>query len=278
MKKIFTIISFAFFATQVLSQCTANSEASLINCFSQSGTVNITLTANITLTSNLVMSNNTTYNLSLGSFDIIRNGQSYVGGDNNTKIIIGTSTIRNDNTGTLTINGLNAAISIRAYAVILPIELTYFNAVVKKNGTVELNWQTASERNASHFEIERSVDATHWSRIATIKAKNKPSSYVTSDDTPLSIGAYYRLKQIDLDGKFEVFKNVFVERKDNKLTIFPNPTKSAITIVSNSQVTIYDVSGKVVRTAQSGTVTISDLPKGIFIAKSGEEISRIVVQ
>ena len=86
------------------------------------------------------------------------------------------------------------------------------------------------------------------------------------------------MKQIDLDGKFEVFKNVFVERKDNKLTIFPNPTKSAITIVSNSQVTIYDVSGKVVRTAQSGTVTISDLPKGIFIAKSGEEISRIVVQ
>lgn len=277
MKKIFTIFTIvALFATQVLSQCVANDFASLQSCFSQSGTVNITLSADITLTGDLVMSNATTYNITLGSFDIIRNGQSYTGGDVNTKIVVGAATIVNT-TGGLTITGLNNTTSLRSYVVLLPVELLYFTATTKKN-IVELAFETALETNASHFEIERSVDAKNWSRIATIKAANKPTRYIVIDDTPLSIGAYYRLKQVDIDGKFEIFKNVFVEKKDSKLIIFPNPTMSQVTIVSQEPIAIYDQVGRLYQSAKEGNVTISNLPKGIWLVRAGSETQRVIVQ
>lgn len=277
MKKIFTIFTIvALFATQVLSQCVATDFASLQSCFSQSGTVNITLSANITLTGDLVMSNATTYNITLGSFDIIRNGQSYTSGDANTKIVVGAATIVNT-TGGLTITGLNAATSLRSYVVLLPVELLYFTATSKKS-IVELAFETALEINASHFEIERSVDAKSWSRIATVKAANKATRYSVIDDTPLSIGAYYRLKQVDIDGKFEIFKNVFVEKKDSKLTIFPNPSASSVNIVSEKSIAIYDLTGRLYRSELGGNVQISDLPKGVYLVRAGSEIQRIVVQ
>ena len=277
MKKIFTIISIvALFATQVLSQCNVSDYTSLQSCFNQTGTVNITLTANVTLSSDLMMTNGTTYNITLGSFDIFRNGQSYVGGDASTTIVVSGKTIVNGSGG-LSISGLNTSATLKTYIVVNPVELLYFTATTTKSG-VELKFETALEVNASHFEIERSVDAKAWSRIATVKAANKPTRYTATDDTPLSVGAYYRLKQVDFDGKFEVFKNVFVEKKDSKLTIFPNPTTAAVNIVSEKSIAIYDLSGKLYRSVESGSVTISNLPKGVYLVRAGAEVQRVIVQ
>ncbi len=276
MKKIFTMLfATIFLAATMTAQCVVNDYASLVSCFSQTGTVNITLTSNVTLTGNVVMSNNTTYNISLGSFDIFRNGQSYVGGDANTNIVVGSSTIRNDNTGFFTINGLNAANSIRAYAVILKVELLYFTGQAVKGG-VQLNWATASESNSAQFILEKSLDARTWQMLSKINTNNKPSNY--SYDDLSSISAYYRLSEVGTDGKIEVFKAIFVQRFSKKLEIFPNPTTASITIVSKESIVIYDLMGKVVRSESSGIITISNLPKGIYFVKSGEETSRIIVQ
>lgn len=277
MKKIFTLFSIvALFATQVLSQCNVSDYTSLQSCFNQTGTVNITLTANVTLSSDLVMTNGTTYNITLGSFDIIRNGQSYVAGDASTTIVVSGKTIVNGSGG-LSISGLNTSLTLKTYIVVNPVELTYFTATLKNN-VVKLAFETALEVNASHFEIERSVDAKNWSRIATVKAANKPTRYSVTDDAPLSIGAYYRLKQVDLDGQFEVFKNVFVEQEKGKLTIFPNPTTASVTIVSKENIAIYDLSGKLYRSELGGNAVISNLPKGVYLVRAGSEVQRVIVQ
>ena len=276
MKKIFTLFSIvALFATQVLSQCTANSYAQLQSCFSQTGTVNITLTANISLTSDLVMSSGTTYNVTLGSFDIIRNGQSYVGGDASTKIVVGSANVRNDNTGLYTMNGLNASNSLRSYVIILKVEMLYFNGQSVKGG-VQLNWATASETNSSHFLLERSIDARSWQLLSTIKTNNKPSNY--SYDDVGNISAYYRLGEVGTDGKTEIFKAIFVEKKDSKLTIFPNPTTAAVTIVSAQPILIYDLTGKLYRSELGGNAVISNLPKGVYLVRAGAEAQRVIVQ
>lgn len=277
MKKIFTFLfSIALFVS-VQAQCVATDFASLQNCFNQTGTVNITVSANISLTGNLVMSNATTYNLTLGSFDITRNGQSYTGGDASTSIVVSGKTIVNGSGG-LTISGLNTSATLKTYIIVNPVELLFFTATTQKNGAVKMEWQTASESGASYFDIERSVDARSWSRIANVKANNKPSYYSTSDDTPLSIGAYYRLKQVDFDGKFEIFKNVFVEQKVNKLTVYPNPTLSEITIVSENTIQVFDTLGRLYLSFEKGSIKVSSLLKGVYIVRSGTEMQRIIVQ
>ena len=276
MKKIFTLFSIvALFATQVLSQCTANDYASLQSCFSQTGTVNITLTANISLTSDLTMSNNTTYNITVGSFDITRNGHAYTSGDANTKIVVGSATIRNDNTGLYTINGLNSSSSLKSYVSILKVEMLYFNGQSVKGG-VQLNWATASEVNSSHFLLEKSTDAMTWTTLATIKTFNKPTNY--SYDDVGNISAYYRLSEVGTDGKTEIFKAIFVEKFSKGLEVFPNPAASVVNISSKKPFAIYDLTGRLYRSALSGSTVISDMPKGVYIVRAGAEIQRIIVQ
>ena len=221
------------------------------------------------------MSSGTTYNVTLGSFDIIRNGQSYVGGDASTKIVVGSANVRNDNTGLYTMNGLNASNSLRSYVIILKVEMLYFNGQSVKGG-VQLNWATASETNSSHFLLERSIDARSWQLLSTIKTNNKPSNY--SYDDVGNISAYYRLGEVGTDGKTEIFKAIFVEKKDSKLTIFPNPTTAAVTIVSAQPILIYDLTGKLYRSELGGNAVISNLPKGVYLVRAGAEAQRVIVQ
>lgn len=276
MKKIFTLISIvALFATQVLSQCIVNDYTSLQSCFSQTGTVNITLTANITLSSDLTMTNGTTYNITVGSFDIARNGKSYVGGDASTKIVVGSANVRNDNTGAYTINGLNASPSLRGYVIILKVEMLYFNGQSVKGG-VRLNWATSDETNSSHFLLERSIDAKNWQLLSSIKTNNKASVYRYYDASNLS--AYYRLSEVSSDGKVEVFKAIYVEKESKGLQVFPNPSNGTATIVSEKTVDIFNALGQKVGSMRTGQSNFTDLKKGLYVLKTDSESVKFVVQ
>jgi hypothetical protein len=167
---------------------------------------------------------------------------------------------------------------------VLPVELVSFTA--KKAGTINvLNWQTASEKNNSHFDIERSINGeNNWTSIGTVKGNGNSvitHNYSFTDNTPLSI-SYYRLKQIDFDGRFEYSNVVSVIGKSGKFNIAsvaPNPTKETSTILFESAknesvlVTLTDISGRVVLTqnlaATEGVNTInvnmSLLSNGLYI-------------
>jgi hypothetical protein len=89
--------------------------------------------------------------------------------------------------------------------VVLPVSLTSFTAR-KSNNQIQLAWSTASESNNSHFEIERSVNGTDFVKIGERKGAGNSSSvlnYSFIDNNPASGTNYYRLKQVDFDGKFE---------------------------------------------------------------------------
>lgn len=104
----------------------------------------------------------------------------------------------------------------------LPVELTHFSAECMTD-FVELYWETASELNASHFNIEKSIDGSNWEIITTSQAQGTTSNatnYNFRDYNPKGTVAYYRLVQFDFDGQYKIFDAQSVAPcSDNELSI-----------------------------------------------------------
>ena len=90
---------------------------------------------------------------------------------------------------------------------LLPVSLIHFNAALQSNGTVLLGWSTATESGNKGFYIEKSNDNIHWSQIGFVAGAGYSSTlkeYNFADATPLSGKNYYRLRQTDNDGHFNL--------------------------------------------------------------------------
>lgn len=149
----------------------------------------------------------------------------------------------------------------------LPVSLTYFKAE-PKGATVQLTWATEAEKDAAYFSIERGETPSVFSELTRMACNNKPSVYQFVDDAPLSNGAYYRLSQIDLDGKREIFKAVYVENSDVPRLLYGNVVSTYLFLTTTADVQIFDTLGRVVAMAQGVTqVFTNDLPNGIYIAR-----------
>jgi hypothetical protein len=122
----------------------------------------------------------------------------------------------------------------------LPVELSSFSANVLEN-SVKLNWRTETEVSNYGFEILRQAQDDNWQVLGFVKGhgnSNSPKDYFFIDDltlTPnLTHTLYYRLKQIDTDGKFEYSKVVEVDlgspAKFGLSQNYPNPFNPVTTI------------------------------------------------
>lgn len=119
-----------------------------------------------------------------------------------------------------------AEISI-TYTGGLPVELVEFNTYLEDNN-VKLEWTTAAEINNDRFEVYRSSDGTTWELLTTILGagnSNNILKYSIYDMSPLLGVSYYRLKQIDIDGRFDFSKTVTISNYQYvNASIYPNPT------------------------------------------------------
>ena len=115
----------------------------------------------------------------------------------------------------------------------LPVTFLDFTGEQVKE-RVRLNWRTASEQNSSHFEIERSANGREYTRIGSLIAagnSNNIRSYEFWDETPPVGTLLYRLKQVDVDGRFSYSKVVLIRSEDpSRVKIGPNPTDGSVTI------------------------------------------------
>jgi hypothetical protein len=94
----------------------------------------------------------------------------------------------------------------------LPVSLLDFNGAVRAKA-VELNWKTAQESNSLHFEVLKSTDGITFNSIGKVNAAGNSTglqSYQFMDNTPAVGANYYKLKQVDIDGRFEYSKNVLI--------------------------------------------------------------------
>lgn len=178
----------------------------------------------------------------------------------------------------------------------LPTTINNFSAErnENKNG---LTWTTNCEINSKGFEVEKSVDGTNFSSIGfvnTIATDNHCTNlnYRFEDEKNIFGNCYYRLKQLDKDGKATISKSVLIKAiKTNNLSItsiYPNPAKSKIDILfegnKDKTVTYFitDVKGNKVFSGktlnsnnQNISINLDNLSKGTYILHLSNELETI---
>jgi hypothetical protein len=172
-----------------------------------------------------------------------------------------------------------------AGSVVLPIELLSFTAINTDGRQNNLTWVTASELDNSHFVIERSTDGSTFHRIGQVKGNNKPSRYQFVDNQ-LFATSYYRLKQLDFDGRFEYSKIISIAQNGkNAVSVYPNPSNGVFSIVGaedieDEQFTLINNIGQtiVIAVQNDNQLDLSAYPSGVYylrIASSGQVVKLI---
>jgi hypothetical protein len=164
--------------------------------------------------------------------------------------------------GTLTFTGYKGDFS--PFAIMddgapLPVTWMSFSGHTV-HGEVELNWATASEQNNSHFEVERSTDAVLFKMIGRVNAAANPlirNDYRYLDQQPITGRSFYRLKQVDLDGKFSyssIIQISGVVPHGFKAWLLPGTGQLTIqlpqSIIAASSLQVYDAAGRLVASKQ----------------------------
>lgn len=187
----------------------------------------------------------------------------------------------NNNGGTATTN---------CGILVLPIELTGWRGT-SIGQTVELNWETQSESNSSHFAIQRSRSLNFWETIVVVKSIGNSSSennYSYTDQFPSSSEIYYRLMSVDQDGKYSFSDIISVESNvQSEIVAFPNPSKGTFKILNDpsnkiAAIRILDLGGFAIPFEQSPTgsgmeINLIDKKKGIYFVYCTFENEETVV-
>jgi hypothetical protein len=140
----------------------------------------------------------------------------------------------------------------------LPVELVSFSGICD-NGLINLTWQTASEFNSSHFDVEKSRDGENWQLLSTVPSagtSNELITYQTVDQNGTKGNNYYRLLQVDIDGTEKVYDPINVsctEVTPGYFSTFPNPSGTSFQVIVNNKeligtctLNMVDATGKVI--------------------------------
>lgn len=181
----------------------------------------------------------------------------------------------------------------------LPVNLVHF-AATPKDDQVQIEWTTVSETNNDYFTVEVSQDAVEFKEVNKVSGAGNSNSilnYVSYDNAPHAGISYYRLKQVDFDGKVMYSGIRVVEMVNlwqNEIIVSPNPVASTATLrldpdqFSNPVIEIRDLQGRLIRSigmievnpAIPMEVDLKDIPSGLYFVQAIENgktaIRRIV--
>ncbi len=153
--------------------------------------------------------------------------------------------------------------------------------------TIKLLWAVSQEFNVDRNVIEHSNENRIFRSIGEVKApapKDKKGKYSFSlSKNELSPGMhYFRIKQIDLDGKFSYSNTVSLKLEDHSIKYFPNPVDQYLTVnnVDKGMIKIMDYQGKLVLVqkiiAGQTTIDVSGLKPGIYLIGNAFGWSKMV--
>lgn len=115
----------------------------------------------------------------------------------------------------------------------LSVNWGYFTPSINGN-VVTLKWETKSETDNSHFVVERSLDGKNFTKVAEQQSKgSQGAAYEAIDQNPAQGINYYRVQQVDRDGKYsysEVKPVRFLGSNQATFFVYPNPVKNNIAL------------------------------------------------
>ena len=178
---------------------------------------------------------------------------------------------------------------------VLPVVLASFTAT-KSEREVTLNWSTSSELNSDIFILSKSGDGVNFTEIDRVKAAGNSTrtiNYSSVDINPFAGTSYYKLLQLDKDGKLGLERTIPVnfQLAAGTVVLYPNPVLSDLNVnISDkrfNKAELIDVNGKIIKTFQLNanggvtTINLSTLAKGIYMLKligAGEQIIKKVIK
>jgi hypothetical protein len=168
---------------------------------------------------------------------------------------------------------------------VLPVSFTAIKAYRGNNHNNIVEWKVENEINLHKYEIERSANGRHFTKLAEQAAQNSSSTvYQQTDALALKGLNYYRVKSIDRDGQFRYSQVVQVTVTDKgTMSIYPNPiVNNTVQLMMNGmekgkyRMSIYSSNGQQVSSNEftfNGAdalraIPVSNvLPKGIYSAE-----------
>jgi hypothetical protein len=158
---------------------------------------------------------------------------------------------------------------------------------------VRLEWATASEINNKGFEVEMSQDGLAYEKIAFVEGKGNSTTIQPYSHTTIQpYDSYYRLKQVDFDGKFSYSPIVFVEGLAGEVKVYPNPSQDYFIISTGKDkldsARLLNAQGTVVATSvatdanEATKVATTGLPSGVYFLHTTvagkKKITKVVVE
>ncbi|MEY3416967.1 MAG: hypothetical protein RL060_1078 [Bacteroidota bacterium] len=160
----------------------------------------------------------------------------------------------------------------------LPVDFVNFKAT-KSNEQIHFTWVVSFEYNNEKFEIESSEDGIHFNKNKEVLSQGNTNS-VRTYETFIAIQSntnsqYFRIKQVDLDGKFTYSKVITItDETETSLSIYPNPSIEDVlfyklsTLTENTTISILSVNGHTISstkvTSEAGEIAIQQLTNGIY--------------
>ena len=95
----------------------------------------------------------------------------------------------------------------------LPVEMVSFEGNIINDVNV-LEWETASENNSDYFDVEWSMDGEIWRTVGDVKASGNSTESINYNFTHYNYQKgfnYYRLVQVDIDGKSEIYGPIVID-------------------------------------------------------------------
>lgn len=223
-------------------------------------------------------------------------------------VVSGTGAFSNPNSNITDVTGLTASTNVFQWTIntpfcgtvsdeiavdagcLLPVELVRFEGNCIDNKTL-LSWQTISEKNNKRFIIESSIDGVKFYTIGSVEGFGNSetiNNYTFIDDKKNDVQVYYRLNQIDQNGKISLSKIITVEHQCHEnvsaeISIYPNPSHNSTTVSlkliqkSSVRVELYSSIGKLISTRPIQTyeagleeinIDSSEFPAGIYFLKA----------
>lgn len=186
-------------------------------------------------------------------------------------------------------------ITLENYTVLAVSLLNY--SVMEDGLKAKIEWTTSSEKDNAGFEIERSGDGINFSKICSVKGQRNTNSshrYLYYDEHPFSGVNYYRLVQINTDGKrFDHgIKMVRFGQFKPTASLYPNPLTTHSGILLNNfrgnklELDIHDLTGKLLShqtfsNAGPGKVNrllnVENIPAGVYLLKvKGKDLNETI--
>ncbi|MDB5251080.1 MAG: type sorting protein [Flaviaesturariibacter sp.] len=170
-------------------------------------------------------------------------------------------------------------------AIILPV--TFLGITAKKEAaSVSIRWDVADEIDVRGYEVEKSTNGVNFTKVGSLSANGKPAYSFTDAAATNDQVVYYRVKNVDIDGRFKYSSVVKLNQKTNSastvLKAFPIPAQNTLTLQHErlgaaGTITVATLDGRTIKRIQPGAsaiqtqIDLSSLAPGMYLVQTNDE-------